>query len=191
VYELLFEEGVVHEHTETIHHVQRIRNDRRPFIGVGKYIATEEVSEQRLWLRLARGDELIQRIGALLPVADGQAVTLVSVHQPKASRAAVPFVLINRASHRWFELQSRRKIARELLTTRQRLMQRTRFLVAFLCALVLLYVVVLRHVGLLGWIAAICLGVPLMGALIHGYTHKETEGILDDLREGLALAGLT
>ncbi|MDP9115492.1 MAG: J domain-containing protein [Acidobacteriota bacterium] len=191
VYELLFQDGVVREHTEWIHYVQKVKHDARPFVGVGKHLANEAVAKQRLWLRLANGDQLIERSGDTLPVATGHPITLVSIYQPGLSKPAVPFVLVNRASGQWFELKRPFDVASGLLTGWQELKQFSRLLVVLAGALAIFYFIVLRHVGFFGWLLGLLIGVPAIFSVVTLVTHRETNRLEKDIRGGLAVAGMT
>jgi hypothetical protein len=190
-YELLFRDGIVREHLEWTETVQKTRHDHRLFVGRGEYVGIESLPRQRLWLRLGDMDQLIERTGELLPVAIGQSVTLVTIYQPGVAKPAVPLALINRASRRWFLLESLTTVTTALLSTGESLVQAGRFLAAFSAALILLYFTLLRHAGILGWAVGLVLMVPVLFIAIGSASQIETSRLKEDIRNGLAMAGMS
>jgi len=190
-YELLFHDGIVGEHLEWTDAVQKVKHDHRLFVGRGQYLGTESVPRQRVWLRLGDTEQLIERSGELLPVATGQSVTLVTIHQPGIARRAVPLALINRASRQWFLLENLTTVATTLLSTRESLVQAGRFIAAFSAALILLYFTLLRHAGILGWAVGLVLIVPVLFIAIGSASQRETSRLEEDIRSSLGLAGMS
>jgi DnaJ domain len=190
-YELRFADGVVGEHSEWMDVIQKVKTDNRLFVGMGKHLATETRARQRVWLRLDTEERLLERSGELLPVATGQPITLVTIGREGGGQPPSPLVLINRASRRWFALQSPTAAATSLLSMREASFQIARFIGILAAALAILYFVFLRHAGLMAWVLAALVGVPALSVVIGHLTQSETRRLDRDIRQTLALAGMT
>jgi len=189
-YELLFEDGVVRENAEWVYYSQKVKYDGRPFIGAGRYLATEGIPKQRVWLQMPRGDQFVDRSGELLPVTSGQPITLVSLHHPGSRASTVAVAIVNRATGQWFELANLFQLANGLLTGSQRLRQGIRVFAVLLGALGVFYGLAQRHTGLVGWLFALLVGVPVIGSIVLVFAHREANRVERDIRDGLASAGL-
>jgi hypothetical protein len=190
-YELRFSDGVVGEHLEWMDLVQKVKTDNRLFVGIGKHLASETRPRQQIWLRFDTEERLIERSGQLLPVATGQPITLVTIGREGRTEAPSPLVLINRASRRWFALQSPTAAATSLLSMREASFQIMRFVGVFAAALALLYFAFLRHAGVMLWMLTVLVAVPALFAGIGHLTQSETRRLDRDIRGALATAGMT
>lgn len=189
-YEILFHPGRIFDTREWVDSEQRIKHDHRLFVGRGRYLAVENVPRQRLWVRLAVGDVLLERAGDLLPVAVGHAVTLVTLRSPQSVQEGLHIALVNRDTNRWFALGKLGDAASKVMSGRAYARDALKTLGIVIAGSALVYATLLRSGTALGWVVALLVGAPLLWTLAPMMGRTTLNAVEKDIREALAAVGL-
>jgi DnaJ domain len=189
-YEIVFLRGSVYDTREWVDYEQRVKRDHRLFVGRGTFVDLEQVPRQKVWVRTASRDVLLERTGTVLPVAAGHAVTLVGLRASGSAGEPQHIALVNGHTGRWYTLGKLGEAVNKVMPGRALAKDLLRTYGLMACGCALIYWTLLRSGNALTWLASLLIGIPLLwnlAPLLARTTHAAVEA---DILAALAERGL-